>query len=153
MRRIIAFALVIGLLGALSAAPAIAKKKKAKPITFEASGSFALGNPGSVDGASITGNEFAETCAIPVTQGVDGFVVELSDEISKVAANVELSGSDATGGHDLDMYYFNAECGSTGATSTGSVNEIGAFPAGTKYVLVNAFMGAELVFELKATSI
>jgi hypothetical protein len=154
MRRLIALALVLGLLGALTAAPAGAKKRKKKskpPITFEASGSFAVGNPGSINGASITGNEFAETCAIPATQGLDGFVVELSEEISKVTSTASLSGGDATGFYDLDMYYFNADCAPVGAASTAESSETGVFPAGTKYVLVAAFMGAQLEFELTAT--
>jgi len=152
VRRLIALALILGLVGAVSAAPAIAKKKKKKPpITFEASGTIAISNPGSLEGASITGNEFVETCAIPATQGVDGFVVELSDEISKVTSTVGVSGSDATGIHDLDMYFFTADCAPTGAASTGDADEAGVFGAGTKYVLVNAFYGAQLEFTLTAT--
>lgn len=152
MRRLTALALVLGLVGAMTAAPALAGKKK-KPISFEASGSFAVANPGSLEGASITGNEFVETCAIPATQGVDGFVVELSDEISNVMANVLVAGGDATGIYDLDMYFFTADCAPVGAASTPDSDEIGAFPAGTKYVLVNAFWGAEIEFELTATQI
>ena len=153
MRRVIALALIVGLLGAISAAPAIAKKKKAKPVTFEASGAFAVGHPASFLEVSITGSELANTCAIPVSQGTDGFVVELSDEISKVSATVSVSGGDATGLYDLDMYFFNADCAPVGAASTAESNEVGAFAAGTKYVLVNSFMGAEIEFDLVATEI
>ena len=153
MRRLTALVLVLGLLATFSAAPALAKKKKkAKPpITFEASGSFAIANPASLEGASITGNEFVETCAIPVSQGLDGYVVELSDEISKVLAAVQVSGGDATGIYDLDMYFFSADCAALGAASTADSDEAGAFPAGTKYVLVNAFWGVQVEFELTAT--
>ena len=75
MRRAIAFALIVGLLGALSASPAMAEKKKVKPpVTFEASGSFAMsvsatafqsfvmGGGGGALG--ITGTEFRNTCSI-----------------------------------------------------------------------------------------
>lgn len=154
MRRAIAFALIVGLIGALSVSPAMAKKKKKAPpppVTFEASGSFAISNPGGPDGATITGNEFTNTCAIPATQGVDGFVVELSDEISKVTSTVQVSGSDALGIHDLDMYFFSEDCASTGSASTEVADEIGAFPAGTKYVFVSAYFGAQLEFKLTAT--
>ena len=153
VRRLIALALVLGLVGAISAAPALAGKKKKKPITFEAAGSFAVANPASLEGGSLTGNEFTETCAIPTTQGVDGFVVELSDEISKVMATVQVSGGDATGIYDLDMYFFTADCAAIGAASTPDSDEMGAFPAGTKYVLVNAFWGVEVEFDLTATEI
>lgn len=152
MRRAIALALVLGLLGALSVSPALAKKKKAKPpITFEAAGTVALGNPGGLNDASLTGNEFTNTCAIPASQGVDGFVVELSEEISKVTSTVLVSGSDATGSYDLDMYFYSAECSPMGSASTEASDEFGAFPAGTKYVLVNAFVGAQIEFKLTAT--
>ena len=152
MRRAIAFALIVGLLGAVSAAPAIAKKKK-KPITFEASGAFAVGHPASFFEVSITGSELTNTCAIPASQGTDGYVVELSEEISKVAANVSVSGGDATGTYDLDMYFFNADCSPMGAASTAESNEVGAIGPGTKYILVNSFMGAEITFDLVATEI
>lgn len=154
MRRTIAFALALTVIAGLSAAPALAKKKKAKPpITFEASGAFSVGHPVSFFEVSITGSELTTTCAIPASQGTDGFVVELSDEISKVAASVSVTGSDATGLYDLDMYFFNADCAPVGAASTAESNEIGAFGAGTKYVLVNSFAGAQITFDLTATEI
>lgn len=68
-----------------------------------------------------------------------------------MAANVSVSGWDATGMYDLDMYFFNAECSPVGSASTEVADEVGAFAAGTKYILVSAFMGAEVQFELSAT--
>ena len=152
MRRLIAFALVLGLVGAVSAAPAIAKKKAKPPITFKASGSFAVGNPAHFAAdVSLIATEFTNTCAIPASQGTDGFIVELSDEISKVNATVTASGSDAAGIYDLDMYFYNADCQAIGAASTAGSDETGVFSAGTKYVLVDSFMGAQVEFELTAT--
>ena len=137
--------------------PADAKKKTKKPVTFEASGSFAM----SHDGGNITGNEFTNTCSIPASQGVDGYVVELSDAISAVTSTVLVSGSDATHfGHDFDMYFFDADCASTGASTDNSTDgssgenygdERGVFPAGTKYVLVIAWGGPGLEFTLDAS--
>ena len=153
MRRALVIALVLSLLGGamVGAADAKKKKKKAAPITFEASGSFHIGNPTDFQaGAGITRNEFLNTCAIPASQGVDGYVIELSEEISKVAALVTISGSDATGMHDLDGYFFSEDCSPLGEASTAAADEVGAFPPGTKYVLVSAFFGMELVFDLEA---
>lgn len=160
--------LVLGLTATLVAGalvmPAEAKKKKKKvkpPVTFEASGSFAMSDGVWVGGHwSITGNEFRNTCSIPASQGVDGYVVELSDAISAVTSTVLVSGSDATHfGHDFDMYFFDADCASTGDSTGNSTSpntfpygsERGVFPAGTKYVLVVAAGGPGLEFTLDAT--
>lgn len=156
------------------ASPAMAKKKVKPPVTFEASGSFAMSaTPTTIRQVSsfsgfpfergdITGNEFRNTCSIPASQGVDGYVVELSDAISAVTSTVLVSGSDATGiGHDFDMYFFDADCASTGASTGDSTyrrppgtnygDERGVFRAGTKYVLVTAGGGPGLEFTLYAT--
>jgi hypothetical protein len=158
VRRALVLVLAFSLLAGALVAPAGAKKKKKKkkfvPVTFEASGSFALMNPADYNsGTSITRNEFQAVCGIPATQGLDGYVVELSEEISKVNAQVGVKGSDAGIGHDLDMYFYNAECTPTGAASTETADEIGVFPAGTKWVVVTAFVGLELEFDLAATEI
>ena len=137
--------------------PAEAKKRKVKPpVTFESSGSLAMTVVGQSSLLSITSNEFRNTCSIPASQGVDGYVVELSDAISAVTSTVVVSGSDATGfGHDFDMYFFDADCTSTGeaaaltAPATGDAS--GVFPAGTKYVLVIAGGGPGLEFTLHAS--
>jgi len=115
-----------------------------------------------VEWGDITGTEFRNTCSIPASQGVDGYVVELSDAISAVTSTVLVSGSDATHfGHDFDMYFFDADCASTGASTNDSTSgrppgtnygdERGVFPAGTKYVLVIAGGGPGLEFTLDAT--
>lgn len=156
MRRALVLVLALSLLTGAMLAPAAAKKKKKKfvPVTFEASGAFALMNPGDyTNGTSITKNEFLATCAIPATQGVDGYVIELSEEISKVTAQVGVTGSDAGIGHDLDMYFYNADCAQTGSASTETADEIGIFTAGTKWVVVTAFAGLQLEFDLAATEI
>jgi hypothetical protein len=130
------------------------KKKKAPPITFEASGSFALSNPGDADAdASVTKSEFLQTCAIPTSQGVDAYVVELSEEISKVTAQVKLSGSDAAGLYDLDMYYYGPDCAPTGSASTAEPEETSVFPVGTRWIVVSAWFGVQLEFALAATEI
>lgn len=156
MRKAIVLVLTCSLLAGAMIAPAEAKKKKKKaaaPITFEASGAFALANPLDLNDAGITRNEFQATCGVPASQGVDGFVIELSEEISKVAATASISGTDATGIYDIDMYFYDADCALVGSASTEVANEVGLFAAGTKWVVVTAFFGVELEFDLSATEL
>lgn len=156
MRRALVLVLAMSLLSGAMLAPASAKKKKKKkpaPITFEASGTIATMNPADLNDAGITRNEFVATCALPASQGIDGYVIELSEEISTVAAQVGVKGSDAGVGHDLDLYFYDESCGSTGSASTEAADEIGVFPAGTKWVVVTAFTGLQIEFDLAATEI
>ena len=156
MRRVIVLVLACGLLTGVMFAPSASakRKRKAPPITFEASGAFELSNPGDAEAdASVTKSEFLQSCVIPASQGVDAYVVELSDEISKVTAQVNLSGSDAAGIYDLDMYYYGPDCAPIGSASTAEPEEASVFPVGTKWIVVSAYFGVQLEFALAATEI
>lgn len=159
MRRIVALMLVLGLAAGALAGPAAAKKKKKKkgkkkpPVTFTAEGSLAGGNPSDyMAGGGVTRNEFLATCAIPASQGVDGYVIEVPAAVSKVNSDAALTGSDLIG-YDLDMYFFTDTCAPNGEASTAGGDEFGFMPAGTSYVLVSAFVGAEVTFTLKTEEI
>ena len=151
MRRAVVIAITAGLLAGAVVGPAEAKKKK--PVTFSAEGSLMIGNPGDLNEAGLARQEFLATCGVPTSQGVDGYVVELDDKISAVNANVEVTGSDATGSYDLDVYFYDDACTSMGGSSTGASDEFTVMPAGTRYAFVSAFLGAEIVFEFKATQL
>ena len=150
MRRAVVVAVTLGLLAGAAVAPAEAKKKK-KPVTFSAEGSLLLGNPGDLNDAGATRQEFLAQCAVPATQGVDGYVIELDDKISAVNSDVGVTGTDAAGLYDLDMYFFNEECTPTGSFSTEASDEYGVMAPGTKYVLITAFTGLEITFKFEAT--
>ena len=153
MRRSLVLVLVACLLGGASVAPAGAKKKaKPKPATFTESGSLAVGHPGDFFGdVNLTRQSFLRTCAIPASQGTDGYVIALPEAITAVPTEVQVYGADALGVHDLDVFFFDDSCTATGAINTTEVNEFGPMPAGTTYVLVTAFVGTEVTFEFKAT--
>lgn len=153
MRRSIVIALVACLLGAFVALPAEAKKKKRKkkpPVTFKAEGTLAVANPATLEQGGVTQNEFIATCAAPASQGLDGYVIELPAKVGKVTSKVSVTGGDATGIYDLDMYYYDKDCGYKAASSTAGDDEIGAMPSGTKYVVVAAFWGVDVDFEFKS---
>ena len=166
MRKAIVLALGLTLLVGATAGPAAAhnrKKTVSPPVRFEASGSIAVADPVNawiLGPSSLTAREFLAGCAIPRSQGFDGFVVELSDQISKVSANVILDWSQIAGGvYNLRMDFLDASCGRTGRADDGNVlglgedTEEGAFPAGTRYVLVSVTYGALVNFTLTAVEI
>lgn len=168
MRKTIVLVLALGLLAGASVGPAAAKRKRSEspPITFKATGRLATTNITKESGTlpfiywGITGTEFAQTCAIPATQSFDGHVVELSDEISKVAAKVSLRWESAGGVSNLYMAFFDADCEFTGIDGFGIGHyggnvsdegvEEGSFDSGTKYVLVSGTLGADVDFIMSA---
>ncbi|HEX2057842.1 MAG TPA: hypothetical protein VHI71_05685 [Actinomycetota bacterium] len=144
------------LVGGLVAPAEAGKKKKPKkaPVTFEESGSLAVGHPGTVEAdGGIARTEFQQSCAIPTSQGTDGYVIALPPEITAVNSNVTLTGADASGIHDVDMYFFDETCAPSGALSTEAPDEFGLMPAGTSYVLVSAYFGVEVTFDFKAEGV
>lgn len=161
MRKTIVLVLALSLMVALLGPAAAGKRKKpAPPVTFEASGSIVGADPADawvVNGpSSITARDFLATCSTPTSQGVDGYVVELSDEISKVPADVSIDWASPTA-INLQMQFFNADCtkrdfagqydGNDGGTEKAS------FPAGTRYILVVLNVGALVDFTLTAEEI
>lgn len=147
MRRLLVLALITSLTTGAFAVPAVAGKKK--PIRFSTEGAFQVGNPADyMLDAGLVRNEFALTCAIPASQGTDGFVIELPAALQKIDSNASLEGQDATGGPDMDMYFYDEGCLSTGDVATTELSEYGIVPAGTKWIVVSAWMGADVKFTL-----
>jgi hypothetical protein len=156
MRKAPFLTLAFALLGGVLATPAGASE----PVTFETSGRFAVADvlgAWIVGPSSVTTREFAASCDIPTSQGVDAYVVELSDEISKVSADVTLSWEAPTGGFDLHMKFTDERCMSTGGAGwyngPDGWDEKGTFPAGTRYIVVSGTMGALVDFTLKAVEV
>lgn len=146
MRRFFVLAVITCLSAGAFAAPAVAKKK---PIKFSTEGAFQIGNPADyMADAGLVRNEFAQTCAVPASQGTDGFVIELPAAVQKIDADAALEGEDATGGPDMDMYFYDEGCMSTGDVATTQLSEYGVVPAGTKWIVVSAWMGADVKFTL-----
>ena len=153
MRRFIVVALVAGLLGGALVGPVDAKKKKPKPVKFSTTGTLVTSNPLEVEAETgVTRTEFLNSCSVPQSQGLDGYVIELPEKVTKKNANVTLSGTGQGIVIDLDMYFFSATCESTGAISTEALNEAGLMAAGTKFVLVSAYFGHDIDFTFSSVS-
>ncbi len=117
---------------------------------YEEEFTIAGSNPaGDNTGGGVTGAEFAESCVYPPTsQGVDGWVTKLPEGFGDGAHKVLVS-SDAPE-HDLDLYFYDAQCKAIGAAASSSADEAGTLPSGTAYVVTHAWLGADLAVRLVA---
>lgn len=161
MRKPIVLVLANALLAGVLIGPAVARDG----ITFEASGSFASPNIVRETGVAparnwgVTGSEFVESCAIPSTQGFDGYVVELSDEMSSVSAEVTIEWSDMAGIYEtgistLYVVFFDASCTqAVFAWYPMDGTDDTFFEAGTRYILVSAKLEAMVDFTLAAVEV
>lgn len=155
MRKSIITVLVPALFVGSLLAPAQAKKvrKKKPPVTFEATGSIALPNPLDLMDVGITRTEFESSCSVPaVTQGADGYVVELPPEVSAVSTRVYVTGTSPSGVGLLDMFFFGEDCTAYGSI-LGSYDGDPIMPAGTKFVLVTNWLGDPTSFTFSATQV
>lgn len=157
LATLLAASLVVGL---FTAAPALAGKKKKKKkkapvtLTFEESGSMSIPGPTSLLLFGVTDAEFIlvnECASLPTTQGVDAHVVEFPEEFRMGTANVEVVGTDATGAHDINLYFYDAGCGLMDDQWSEAGDPSGVIPAGATYAVVTLFQGANATFDLKAT--
>ena len=161
MKKLFATAIAASLvLGLLAGPSALAGKKKKKPkppatrtVTLEESGTIMAPAPTSIALFGITEGEFAQTCAMPASQGVDGWVVELPEDFRMGTGLIDVVGTDATGAHDLDVYFYDSACGlMVDYSLTGGADESGAIAPGAAWAVVDLFIGANATFELKATA-
>ena len=144
LKRFAIVSLVLAL--GLVAQPALAGKKKGpKPYKSE---SFTIavahpvfyGNSGSVN--AITAKEFENTCAVPGSNGVDGFVLEIPKEYQKLQASISAVGAaGGAAGYDLDIYMYDANCTPTLASNAAGTDENGVIPKGTAWVFVHNYLG------------
>lgn len=113
----------------------------AAPIT----GTIALGHPASVLGLGVTEN--AGACdPNSAAQGVDGYWVELAGQD---AVHLENTG-DASGLGELDIFFYDAECGwieGADLVESGAIEE-GPIPAEADALVIVAFTGVSIEFIL-----
>lgn len=139
---LLALALSASLLGPAEAG----KKKKIKPyvsesVTIQLAHSAQYGNSGTV--ATVTGQEFINTCAIPNSNGFDSYVFEVPAAWQKAEASLEAIGDSATTvAYDLDLFTFDASCAITLAAQGTGGDETTVMPKGTAYILIHNFGSA-----------
>lgn len=160
---LLASILVVGLVGG----PAIAgkKKKKKKPpvppapvtqtITFEEEGTTRVPAFTNAAGGGITEIEFTviNSCgSMPSTQGHDGHVVELPEAYRDGNATINVTGSDATGLYDYNVYLYDTECNLMEPYIEEGSDASGTIPAGAQWAVVDMVGGAQGSFKLTATN-
>jgi len=150
MRKAVVLVIAVTLLAGASVGAASAKETP--PLkSFEASGSFLVGDPIEawvIDGRTgVTARHFTASCAIPLSQGFDGFVVELPDEIAGVPFRGRVTPSTYTP-YGLSMTSYNAKC-----KLTGLYGDKATFATGTKYILVTGWLSTLVAFNFTAIEI
>ena len=80
------------------------------------------------------------------------WVTELPDSFGDGLHKVAVTGTSAAP-HDLDLYFYDADCQVTGSAASSAADEAGTLPSGTKYVLSHLWSGAAVDIEVVATAL
>jgi len=119
---------------------------------YEDEGTIAFGTPvGDATSGGVTAVDFQTNCTFPpATQGSDGWVTRLPESFGDGLHQVSVKGT-SPAPHDLDLYFYSADCELTGSAASAAADESGTIPSGTRYVLTHLWLGAGESFELRAT--
>ncbi|PWK89564.1 Zn-dependent metalloprotease [Lentzea atacamensis] len=121
-----------------------------EPITD--TGTIAAGNPGTGTApAGVTATALTTSCAVPSApvQGADGWVTRLPDSFGDGAHRVAVTGSGPA--YDVDLYFYNSSCEQIGSSATSAADESTTLPSGTRYVLSQLWLGANVPITVTAT--
>ena len=141
-------AAVVAALALVASVLALAPRAAAGEAVYEAEGTIIGGNPA----ATTTRASFVFLCDIPPNQGGDAYVFALPPEFGDGSGQIQTVGSNPIGLYDLDLYFYDAACATTGGTlATDVVDEAGPIPAGTTWVVVHNWVGVNTSVALKAT--
>ena len=145
MRKRLVIALVIAGLAAMTQ-PALAGKKGPKPwkseeVTLAIAHPVVYNSTGSVN--SITAKEFENTCAVPSSNGLDGYVFEVPKEYQAIQASVAAIGAGAgtPAAYDLDLYFYDSNCVVTLVSQATGTDENGVIPKGTAWIFMHNYLG------------
>ncbi|MGH3118493.1 MAG: S8 family serine peptidase, partial [Gaiellales bacterium] len=100
----------------------------------------------------ITLGDFLVNCAEPTTQGLDGYAFHLP-AATGAREVVTVTGSGSEIPHDLDLFFYDAECSETGdPVATEAPDEIAFVPNGTEWIFAHAFTGLQTTATLTVYS-
>jgi len=151
-RRVVGAALAVFMVTGLQVSGAIAQTSDG--VIFEETGVVLASNPASLfTGGGLAASEWTFWCdgEEPFTQGVDGHVFSVLPEV--VAGGGHLAALTGDGPeYDLDMYFFDEGCASTGDSATADIDETALVPVGTRYVVAVNFFGLDTAATLRITA-
>ena len=115
-------------------------------------GTISVGTPvGDATSGGITAVDFQNSCTYPPgSQGSDGWVTQLPESFGDGLHQVQVVGT-GPAPHDIDVYFYDADCQVTGSAASSNPDETGTIPSGTRYVLTHLWSGAAEAFTLTAT--
>jgi hypothetical protein len=122
------------------------------------SGTITVGNPAMGDPtglqhvSGVTATELEQTCtAPPASQGVDAWVSTLPSGFGDGTHTITVTGEPTPAGHDIDLYFYGADCALLGSVATSAPDESGVIPGGAAYAVTHLWTGANVPFTLTAT--
>lgn len=145
MKKFLVIALVLGLSVSLLGPASAGKKKAPKPYSEEFTteiGHPVLNSASEGSLVSVTGQEFLTSCAVPGSNGLDGYVIEVPAPLRTLSSTVEaVETSTSAVPADLDMYFFSETCEGTGVANAVGTDEFGAILPGTAFIFVHNYTG------------
>lgn len=110
-------------------------------LAFVGEGDIAGSNPTSEFLGGNTENDFVDTCTYPPeSQGADGLVFDIGSETGDATA---IGSSEDL--YDLDLAFYSADCSFISQSADHlAPDETAPVPQGTRYVVVNASVGANI---------
>jgi hypothetical protein len=131
--------------------PIVGRSSASAAVNYTAQGDIIGMNPAS----SVTENTFVLSCLAgeypPPSQGIDAWVFQLPEALTKPESTRVTGSGSEIGEYDLDVWFYEDDCAFIDDDNmvTGSFDEVGTAPTGTRYVVVQAFIGMNTHVEIQ----
>jgi hypothetical protein len=120
---------------------------------WAATGSIAAGHPATKLGGGASETAHTVTCDRGMPgHGVDARAIPISEEVAQGGHNISVKGKSA-GAYDLDVYWYNSECGWMDSGDLGGTEADPAGPVteGAAWAVVSAAAGTQISFNVYIT--
>jgi hypothetical protein len=121
------------------------------PTVFTATRTIVGSNRASKAVSGATEAEFASTCDRPRSQGVDGYVFRIPEDLGAGDASARVAGAPGALPHDLDFAFYSGDCTAISRSVADAIDEVADVPASTVFIVVNAATGVDIDMSLTVT--